>query len=206
MCMTNKTVPIFLNSIRNSEKCSKVIKFTTIDHFDKLLANDLFERQRYEITEICKTVQQSLDKLELLIELLDNSLKQNSQIAIQCICGKTEICMVSDIRHLESDGQVTHFHLTNNRKFVGNKNIGFYKQNFCNFFNFFQISQGSVFNLHYLKSYCHKSRIIELQDDIELVASRQGGKELKEYLRKGLLKKNNIEEWANFLRLIGISP
>ena len=114
-----------------------------------------------------------------------------NKISFHKLNGILEIVPVEDIVYCEADGTVTKVFLKGYKQEGGNRdiptftamrNLGFYATRLENDASFFRVKSDILLNLTYLKTYNHGERILLLTNNTSLVASREGGKKLNNYL------------------------
>lgn len=194
---------IFLTAHDNSQNTIKAIKYSASDYIVKPLELEKIKPGLEKaINEIVQKVSQN-KKVDLLLELLEKPFGQNNQIVIEGLKGLQSLVKVHDIIHFESDENITVFHLVGGAKIIGNRNIGHFAKSLCADFDFLQVSQGAVINLAHLNTYQHANKTLSLSENIHVMASRNGGKMLKEYLKSHdpkRLKANFIKDWIENLK------
>ena len=173
---------IFLTAHSNSENTIKAIKYSANDFLVKPLDEAMLKDSVLAIIESIKQKQDQNHKLDLLLELLENPNNLNQRIGVQTAKGQIQNVILKDVIYLKSDGILTIFRFTDGSELKGFKNIGFYADNLCRDYDFIQIHQGIIVNLNYLKTFTPATKKIILSNGLELEASRNGSKVLKEYL------------------------
>ncbi|MCP9770317.1 response regulator [Lacihabitans sp. LS3-19] len=173
---------IFLTAHSNTENTIKAIKYSANDFLVKPIDAAMLKESISIIIESIKQKQDQNEKLELLLELLDNPNNINQRIGVQSSKGQIQNVVLNEVLYLKSDGILTIFKFIDGSEIKGYKNIGYYADNLCRDYEFIQIQQGIVVNLNYLKSFTPATKKVYLKNGIELEASRSGTKVLKEYL------------------------
>jgi two-component system LytT family response regulator len=173
---------IFLTAHSNTENTIKAIKYSANDFLVKPLDQDLLIQSVNTIIESIRLRQDQNQKLDLLLELLDNPGNINQRIGIQTAKGQIQQIILKDVLYFKSDGIITVFTMENGTELKGFKNIGFYADNLCRDYDFIQIHQGIVINLNFLLTFTPATKTVLLKNGQKLEASRNGSKVLKEYL------------------------
>jgi len=173
---------IFLTAHSNTENTIKAIKYSANDFLVKPLDEALLMESVDTIIESIRQKQDQNQKLDLLLELLDNPGNINQRIGIQTTKGQIQQVILKDVIYLKSDGIITIFRLEDGTELKGFKNIGYYADNLCRDYDFIQIHQGIVINLNFLKTFTPSTREVLLKNGLILEASRNGSRVLKEYL------------------------
>ena len=173
---------IFLTAHSNTENTIKAIKYSANDFLVKPLDQDLLIQSVNTIIESIRLRQDQNQKLDLLLELLDNPGNINQRIEIQTAKGQIQQIILKDVLYFKSDGIITVFTMENGTELKGFKNIGFYADNLCRDYDFIQIHQGIVINLNFLLTFPPATKTVLLKNGQKLEASRNGSKVLKEYL------------------------
>ena len=198
---------IFLTAHDNTQYTIKAIKYSATDYIVKPLdITKILTGVNKAIVEITEK-KSHMQSIDLLLELLEKPFGQNNQIVIDSLKSTQILLKISDIISFHSDEYITRFSLKEGKTAIGNKHIGHYAKSLCADFDFFQISQSAVINLLHLENYQHATKEVTLSDGSRLVASRNGGKHLRDYLKKHEPKKMK----GNFIKAIlhklrGLSP
>lgn len=194
---------IFLTGHDDSQNTVKAFRFSASDYLVKPLDRTLIQETVDKISMEIVEKRDNRQRMSLLLELINNPFTQEQQIQIQGLRSEYQFCKIKEILYLESENPITHFYLENGRKILGIKNIGYYSNSLCDELGFFQISQSLTINLSYLRTYAHRNLTLTLADGTELIASRKGGRNLREYLKNHEPKKVKIENWQDLLRSMG---
>jgi len=173
---------VFLTAHGNTENTIKAIKYSANDFLVKPIDEAMLKESVAQIIESIKHKQDQNHKLDLLLELLENPNNMLQRIGVQTAKGQIQNVVLNDVIFLKSDGILTIFKFSNGSELKGFKNIGYYADNLCRDFDFLQIQQGIVINLNYLKTFTPATKNVLLKNGVELEASRNGTKVLKEYL------------------------
>ena len=114
-----------------------------------------------------------------------------NKISFHKLNGILEIVPVEDIVYCEADGTVTKVFLKGYKQegrnrdiptFTAMRNLGFYATRLENDASFFRVKSDILLNITYLKTYNHGERTLLLTNNRSLLASREGGKKLNNYL------------------------
>lgn len=187
---------IFLTAHDNTQNTIKAIKYSATDFIVKPLEIQKIISGLNKAIEEINQKESQLQSINLLLELLEKPFGQNNQIVIDGLKGTQILLKISDIICFQSDEYITRFTLTNGKTAIGSKHIGHYAKSLCMDFDFFQISQSAVINLFHLENYQHAIKEVCLIDGLHLNASRNGGKLLRDYLKKHEPKKMK----SNFIK------
>lgn len=173
---------IFLTAHSNSENTIKAIKYSANDFLVKPLDEAMLKESVSAIIESIKQKQDQNHRLDLLLELLENPNNLNQRIGVQTAKGQIQNVILKDVIYLKSDGILTVFKFINGSELKGYKNIGFYADNLCRDYDFIQVHQSIIVNLNYLKTFTPATKKVLLCNGLDLEASRNGSKVLKDYL------------------------
>lgn len=188
---------IFLTAHSNAAYTIKALKYAATDYLVKPVESQAV------VESIENLISKNKQQYSLLLNLLETPFNQSHEIVINGINNLFQVCKVSDILYFDTYNGMTQFHLNNKTTLIGSKNIGRYADDLCNDFFFMRIDQSCVINLNHLLNYQHAELRVKLKNGVELKASRQGGKLLKNYLKAEnpkALKTNFLIDFINKFR------
>jgi two-component system LytT family response regulator len=204
---------IFLTGFSKMEYPIRAIQYAALDFIMKPIDVDKLKeaivRAEKKILQKQQSLQNSLQipqsiqnnlQIQLLLQnLKSTNEKQSNRIAFHRTRGAIEFVNVNDIVYCEAEKEVTNVFLKDKSHFTATKTLTSYAKLLETDFNFFRISDKTLVNLDYLKTYNHnKDFELELTTGKILNASRRGGQNLKQKVNDSFQspreeKKNEIQ-------------
>jgi len=174
---------IFITGEKETDYVIKALKFSAHDFLYKpIVSTDLISAIESAHKKINKHT--SKEKLDILLNLLENHKEiVYPKIAFQLPQSSIRLVSARDILYLEADGVVTNV-ILNNDKFTTVKNIGFYKNELIESYDFLPISKSIIVNTIHVRNFIPKNQKVILENGVELQTSRRGGRMFKEVISK----------------------
>ncbi|MBP8724726.1 MAG: response regulator [Saprospiraceae bacterium] len=171
---------IFISAYVDSDRILKAFEYYPLRYITKPI-----DRSKLQVS-----IDQAIHQFNLIQQIDENRIPirsfQKNKLRIPKIRGEIEILDIEHILFLQSshEGQVTKiFHTLSPSPILSSRHLGYFKDVLSEHRHFFSISQSTLVNLNYLKSYTHQTKTIQLYKWSEtLLASRRGGEELKRWL------------------------
>ena len=184
---------IFITAYGKFEYTTKAIEYSALDFITKPInSQKLLKAVKKAEQKIGH--QQYAAQIELLIEILNKPTNVSNRIAFHLIKGVIEFVEVKDIIYLEADGTVTNIYLSEDRKLIALRNLGYYIKLLMSDYNFFPISNKHLVHLNYIKRYKHSELTVWLINGKPLIASRRGGQDFKKFLTNNKDKFGKLQQ------------
>ena len=141
-----------------SEYAIKAFRFNAIDYLLKPVKIDELQASVIRVMESKNNNVSYPGHLEALIRTIKDSDSNPQTITISHLKG-FEVLRTNDIIMCKADSYCTIFHLTNNRKIIGSKNLKHYEDLITDH-NFLRVHHSYLINLRHVFSYTNQGEIV----------------------------------------------
>lgn len=172
---------IFLTGNHKFDYATSAFAYSAIDFLTKPLDPVLLQKAVKKAVEHHEP-SIKIQQLELLLDLLRLPEGNSQRMAVYLVGGAIEMVEINQIIYLEADGVITKFHLQNENILTSARNLGYYTQFLQRDARFFSISNSLFINLNHMQRYNHAEKLVMMQNETNLYASRRGGQDLRNYL------------------------
>lgn len=173
---------IFTTAYYTLENVHKALRYAAVEYVLKPIDPEkLFEAiDRAKVKIEKKKIEQRLSKIETSVEeLTEQLLKQ--KVAIRRMNGKLDYVDSNLIYYIELKDKISTVYFKKNTEkhfFPTAESLKHFEKLFSRNKSFLRISEQVIINLNHLKTYKQDDKIILLDDETELIASRRKAEEL----------------------------
>ncbi len=173
---------IFITAHSSFENAVKAIEFACLDFITKPISQDSLNKALQKVAKRHESNTHEKDRIELLLELIQNNLDKPKSISIALPRGIIEIIELHEVTYFEADGSTSLIQFSSTKKLHSTKPLSHYSKLLDTHPDFMQISRDMLVNLHQIKRYNHRDKTITLKNDLAIIASHRYSKYLKQKL------------------------
>ncbi len=173
---------VFITAHGSFEYALKAIKYACLDFINKPIHSERLMDTLRNIEEQKRSAEEQKNQINLLLNLIEGDLNQPKTVGVARIKNKIEYVALEDLLYIKADGSTSLFH-TLKTSFQSIRHLGYYIELFQDTGFMVQISRFYIVNKNHIVSYNPKTRLIQLADGTELLASYRANKNLKRLLK-----------------------
>jgi len=172
---------VFITAFGTKENTLQALRYSAIDFIDKPISP---ERVREAVLRAHHRQYKKIQFQQQLNLLFDRLQQKSNYIAVPVSRGELEMVEVDQIRWIESDGQVSYFHLRDNQTqtLTAMRNIGYFDDMLTRDYPFFRIRDNILLNTGFVKRYKNSELIVKLHDGKKFNVARRRSADFRDYL------------------------
>lgn len=182
---------VFVTAHGSFEYATKAIQFACLDFVNKPIDADQLDQIIKAVLKKRKSKEDQKKQLEFLLDLLSGDMNAPESLAVVKPKGIIKYIQLKDLLFIQADKSTSIFQ-TIGEKIYSTRHMGYYTDLLTGNSNIVQINRSCLVNMDLIQTYNPKTRIIKLQDGIELSVSHRYNKKFKHMVDR--LQKRPIED------------
>lgn len=174
---------IFVTAYGKYEYATKAFEYSAIDFVTKPIDPDKFQRSVQRALDRISSQSDTKGQVQMLLDYVKSGANRHTKMAFHRVKGLIEFIEVERIIYCEADGSLTKVYLSNGEVLTAMRHLGNYSNILIEDFRFYPISNKTVVNMDYVKSYNHAELALTLTTGQVIYASRRGGADFRRLLQ-----------------------
>lgn len=173
---------IFITAYGKYEYATRAFEYSAIDFLTKPIDPDKFQISIQRAISKIGAMGKSEPQIKMLLDHVRGEGVKHTKVAFHRIKGMIEFIEVDTILYCEADGSLTKVYLEGGEVVTVMRHLGHYSNILIQDFSFYPISNKTLVNMDYVKSYNHSELALTLTGGQVIYASRRGGSDFRKLL------------------------
>lgn len=183
-----KNIPIpeviFITAYGKYEYATKAFEYSAIDFLTKPIDPDKFQISIQRAIAKIGSTGRNEPQIKMLLDHVRGGGIKHTKMAFHRVKGLIEFIEVDRILYCEADGSLTKVFLEGGEVVTVMRHLGHYSNILVQDFSFYPISNKTIVNMDYVKSYNHSELALLLTTGQVVYASRRGGADFRKLLNE----------------------